>query len=72
MHSRQARQGRACAGPFVVGLSLSVDVWAAGVYSGSGVSPWRVFGPGIVFHCQWNVAWLYFLGGAPLHARPSP
>lgn len=30
---------------------------AAAGFSGGGVSPARVLGPAIVFHCHWNFAW---------------
>ncbi|KAK9856832.1 hypothetical protein WJX84_010082 [Apatococcus fuscideae] len=48
--------------PFVVGLSLVVDLFAAAGFTGGGVSPARVLGPAIVFHCHWNTAWVYVLG----------
>lgn len=47
-----------------VGASLVLDLFAAAGYSGGGVSPARVLGPAIVFHCHWNTAWVYMLGGA--------
>ncbi|KAK9840175.1 hypothetical protein WJX74_004807 [Apatococcus lobatus] len=47
--------------PFIVGLSLVLDLFAGAGYSGGGVSPARVLGPAIVFHCHWNTAWVYVL-----------
>lgn len=49
--------------PLAVGVSLVLDLFAAAAYSGGGVSPARVLGPAIVFHCHWNTAWVYMLGG---------
>ena len=49
--------------PMAVGVSLVLDLFAAAAYSGGGVSPARVLGPAIVFHCHWNTAWVYMLGG---------
>ena len=49
--------------PLAVGVSLVLDLLAAAAYSGGGVSPVRVLGPAIVFHCNWNTAWVYMLGG---------
>ena len=46
-----------------VGVSLVLDLFAAAAYSGGGVSPARVLGPAIVFHCHWNTAWVYMLAG---------
>lgn len=48
--------------PMAVGVSLVLDLFAAAAYSGGGVSPARVLGPAIVFHCHWNTAWVYMLG----------
>lgn len=49
--------------PLAVGMSLVLDLLAAAAYSGGGVSPVRVLGPAIVFHCNWDTAWVYMLGG---------
>ena len=49
--------------PLAVGVSLALDLMAAAAYSGGGVSPVRVLGPAIVFHCNWDTAWVYMLGG---------
>ncbi len=49
--------------PLAVGVSLALDLMAGAAYSGGGVSPVRVLGPAIVFHCNWNTAWVYMLGG---------
>lgn len=49
--------------PLAVGVSLVLDLFAAAAYSGGGVSPARVLGPAIVFHCHWNTAWVYMLAG---------
>ena len=49
--------------PLAVGVSLVLDLLAGAAYSGGGVSPVRVLGPAIVFHCNWNTAWVYMLGG---------
>ncbi|KAA6417352.1 MAG: alanine-glyoxylate transaminase [Trebouxia sp. A1-2] len=43
--------------PLAVGVSLALDIMAGAAYSGSSVSPARVLGPAIVFHCHWNTAW---------------
>ncbi|KAA6418398.1 MAG: hypothetical protein FRX49_11654 [Trebouxia sp. A1-2] len=48
--------------PLAVGVSLALDLMAGAAYSGGGVSPVRVLGPAIVFHCNWNTAWVYMLG----------
>lgn len=53
-----------------MGVSLTLDLLAAAAYSGGGVSPVRVLGPAIVFHCHWNTAWIYMLGGESTD-RPS-
>lgn len=54
--------------PLAVGVSLALDLMAGAAYSGGGVSPVRVLGPAIVFHCNWNTAWVYMLGGmGPIH-----
>lgn len=59
--------------PLAVGVSLVLDLFAAAAYSGGGVSPARVLGPAIVFHCHWNTAWVYMLGGTVLaHACFGP
>jgi len=34
-------------------------------FSTGGVSPARVLGPAVVFHCHWNRVWVMVLGGAP-------
>lgn len=52
--------------PLAVGVSLALDLMAGAAYSGGGVSPVRVLGPAIVFHCNWNTAWVYMLGGMGL------
>ena len=52
--------------PLAVGVSLVLDLMAGAAYSGGGVSPVRVLGPAIVFHCNWNTAWVYMLGGMVL------
>lgn len=49
--------------PLAVGVSLALDLFAAAAYSGGAVSPARVLGPAIVFHCHWNTAWVYMLAG---------
>ena len=38
-----------------------VYVSAAAGFSGGGVSPARVLGPAIVFHCHWNFAWAMYI-----------
>ncbi|KAL0039983.1 hypothetical protein WJX79_001515 [Trebouxia sp. C0005] len=48
--------------PLAVGVSLALDIMAGAAYSGSSVSPARVLGPAIVFHCHWNTAWVMALG----------
>ncbi|KAL0029378.1 hypothetical protein WJX77_003180 [Trebouxia sp. C0004] len=48
--------------PLAVGVSLALDLMAGAAYSGGGVSPVRVLGPAIVFHCNWDTAWVYMLG----------
>ncbi len=57
--------------PLAVGVSLALDLMAAAAYSGGGVSPVRVLGPAIVFHCNWNTAWVYMLGGMGLIYTPT-
>jgi len=39
-------------------------LYAAGAaFSTGGVSPARVLGPAVVFHCHWNKVWVMVLGG---------
>lgn len=57
--------------PMAVGVSLVLDLFAAAAYSGGGVSPARVLGPAIVFHCHWNTAWVYMLGGELILSLPA-
>lgn len=48
--------------PFAAGLSLTVDLFAGAAFSTGGVSPARVLGPAVVFHCHWNKVWVMVLG----------
>lgn len=46
--------------------NLRFSVYHAGAaFSTGGVSPARVLGPAVVFHCHWNRVWVMVLGGAP-------
>ena len=36
---------------------------AGSQFTGTAINPARALGPAIVFHCHWNVIWLYVIAG---------
>lgn len=43
---------------------VSTCFWHAGSqFTGTAINPARALGPAIVFHCHWNVVWLYVIAG---------
>ncbi len=45
--------------------SMSHDTFddAGSQFTGTAINPARALGPAIVFHCHWNVIWLYVIAG---------
>lgn len=39
------------------------DDHAGSQFTGTAINPARALGPAIVFHCHWNVIWLYVIAG---------
>lgn len=49
------------AGPFIVGVALWAMALCSGQYTGAALNPARVLGPAAVFHCHWDLVWIYLL-----------
>lgn len=45
---------------------------AGSQFTGTAINPARALGPAIVFHCHWNVIWLYVIAGIFGAASPVP
>lgn len=45
------------------GMSHDVCDDAGSQFTGTAINPARALGPAIVFHCHWNVIWLYVIAG---------
>lgn len=43
---------------------------AGSQFTGTAINPARALGPAIVFHCHWNVIWLYVIAGTFAAAVP--
>ncbi len=52
------------------GMSHDVCDDAGSQFTGTAINPARALGPAIVFHCHWNVIWLYVIAGMFAAAVP--
>ncbi len=57
--------------PVPTSLELDVCDGAGSQFTGTAINPARALGPAIVFHCHWNVIWLYVIAGMFAAAFPA-
>ena len=48
-------------GPLAIGLALVATAEAIGGYTGAALNSARVFGPAVVYGCNWGTFWIYLL-----------
>ncbi len=56
-----SQKGSGNVGPLAIGLTLLATAEAIGGYTGAALNTARVFGPAVVYGCQWGSFWVYLL-----------
>lgn len=56
-----SQKGSGNVGPIGIGLALLATAEAIGGYTGAALNTARVFGPAVVYGCNWGTFWIYLL-----------